>query len=210
METETELNPTSIHTVDNSEATTSTPNATVKSIPLWLVNNYFIFDRLWYNTLVVLNILISPRKERGQSFLMLSGITKLQPRELLMPKLYTSQHVVASLTQQIRKEMNDICSTNHYSLLRDSYEAVKQFSWESIWLEYEAKVPTLFTLLTGLLPKAEKRFIAFVMSLLLKRRCKHMSLVQRVISPVLYGNAAKKQVDIPMHLCLWYIINLCT
>ena len=37
----------------------------------------------------------------------------------------TSQHVVASLTQQIRKEMNDICSTNHYSLLRDSYEAVK-------------------------------------------------------------------------------------
>ena len=96
--------------------------------------------------------------------------------------------------------MNEICSTNHYSILRDSYEAVKRFSWESIWLEYQAKVPTHFALLTGLLPKAEKRFIAFVVSLLLKRRCKHMSLVQRVISLVLYGNAAKKQVGVTMHL----------
>ena len=92
--------------------------------------------------------------------------------------------------------MTEICSTDHhYSILRDSYEAVKRFSWESIWLEYQAKVPTLLALLTGLLPKAEKSFIAFVVSLLLKRRYKHMSLVQRVISLVLYGNAAKKQVS---------------
>ena len=122
----------------------------------------------------------------------------------------TSQHVVGSLTQQIWKEMNRICSTNHNSILRDSYEGVKRFSWESIWLEYEAKILNLFGLLSGLLPKAEKRFIAFVVSLLLKRHCKHMSLVQRVISLVLYGNAAKKQVDITMHLYvrLWYIIYL--
>ena len=108
----------------------------------------------------------------------------------------TLQHVVTSLSQQIRKEMNEICSADHNSVLRDSYEAVKRFSWESIWLEYQAKVPTLLALLTGLLPKAEKKFITFVVSLLLKRRCKHMSLVQRVISLVLYGNAAKKQVSI--------------
>ena len=108
----------------------------------------------------------------------------------------TLQHVVTSLSQQIRKEMNEICSADHHSILRDSYEAVKRFSWESIWLEYQAKVPTLLALLTGLLPKAEKNFITFVVSLLLKRRCKHMSLVQRVVSLVLYGNAAKKQVSI--------------
>ena len=115
----------------------------------------------------------------------------------------TSQHVVTSLSQQIRKEMNEICSADHHSILRESYEAVKRFSWESIWLEYQAKVPTLLALLTGLLPKAEKKFITFVVSLLLKRR-KHMSLVQRVVSLVLYGNAAKKQVSVvdAIHLCV--------
>ena len=121
----------------------------------------------------------------------------------------TSQHVITSLTQQMRKEINEICSTDHHSILRDSYEAMKKFSWESIWLEYQAKVPTLLALLTGLLPKAEKRFIAFVVSLLLKRRCKHMSLVQRVISLVLYGNAAKKQVSVTpvLHLCAWFMVD---
>ena len=108
----------------------------------------------------------------------------------------TSQHVVTSLSQQIRKEMNEICSADYHSILHDSYEAVKRFNWESIWLEYQAKVPTLLALLTGLLPKAEKKFITFVVSLLLKRRCKHMSLVQRVVSLVMYGNAAKKQVSV--------------
>ena len=43
-------------------------------------------------------------------------------------------------------------------------------------------------------------YIAFVVSVLLKRRCKHMSLVQRVISLVLYGNAAKKQVSVTVAL----------
>ena len=63
-------------------------------------------------------------------------------------------------------------------------------------MEYQAKVSTLFALLTGLLHKADKKFIAFVVSVLLKRSCKHMSLVQHVISPVLYGNTAKKQYDL--------------
>ena len=105
-----------------------------------------------------------------------------------------SEPIRISLTQQIRKEMAEICSTEHHSILRDTHEAVKRFSWEIVWSEYQCKVPTLFTFLSGLLPKADKRFIAFIISLLLKKRCKHMSLVQRVISLLLYGNAAKKQV----------------
>lgn len=79
-------------------------------------------------------------------------------------------------------------------MLRDSHEAVKRFSWKTIWLELEAKVPTLFRLLQAILPKADKKFLSFLISLILKKRCKHMSLVQRVVSVLLYGNAAKKQV----------------
>ena len=86
-------------------------------------------------------------------------------------------------------------------MLRDSHEAVKVFSWETIWLEFEAKLPMLFRFFEKLLPKAEK-FLAFVISLLLKKRCKHMSLVQRAVSVLLYGNAAKKQVFVLVNIFL--------
>jgi len=109
---------------------------------------------------------------------------------------HLSDHVVESLTQQVRHEMTTICSEQHNSILRDSHEGVKRFSWESIWLEFQANVPTLYKLLKGFVPKADDRFISFVISLLLKKCCKHMSLVQRVISTLLYGHSAKKQVSI--------------
>ena len=109
----------------------------------------------------------------------------------------TSEQILNALTQQMREEMKEVCSKKYNSILRDSHEAVKMFSWETIWLEFEAKVPTLFQFFEKLLPKAEKKFLAFVISLLLKKHCKHMSLVQRAVSVLLYGNAAKKQI----HIC---------
>ena len=112
----------------------------------------------------------------------------------------TSEHVISVITQQMREEMKEICSKKHNSMLRDSHEAVKMFSWETIWLELEAKLPIMFNFFQKLLPKAEKKFLAFLMSLILKKRCKHMSLVQRAISVVLYGNAAKKQVFVLVNI----------
>ena len=46
----------------------------------------------------------------------------------------TSEHVISVITQQMREEMKEICSKKHNSMLRDSHEAVKMFSWETIWL----------------------------------------------------------------------------
>ena len=106
----------------------------------------------------------------------------------------TSSYTLAALVHKVRGEMTELCSLQHNSLLRDLHEAVKRFSWETLWREFEMKLPTLFNLLRGILPKADKKFISFVISLLVKKRCKHMSLVQRVISVLLYGNAVKKQV----------------
>lgn len=57
---------------------------------------------------------------------------------------HISDHVVESITQQVRHEMTTICSEQHNSFLRDSHEGVKRFSWESIWLEFQAYVCTNF------------------------------------------------------------------
>lgn len=98
------------------------------------------------------------------------------------------------LAKHIRAEMNDICSTKSYSMLRDKHEALKHFSWETLWLEFQQKVPLLLKFLQLILPKGDKMFLSFVISLLLKKRCIHMSLMQRLVSVILYGSAARKQM----------------
>ena len=79
-------------------------------------------------------------------------------------------------------------------MLRGQDEQLKSFSWESLLVEFEQKVPTLILMLRYLLPKADGKLLSFIVAIILKRHCKHMSLVQRVISVVLYGNAIQKEV----------------
>ena len=71
----------------------------------------------------------------------------------------------------INKELQGICSLNHDSILRDDFEAVKQFSWETVWIELTNNMPTLMAILTGLVPNAcdNKPFLCFVASMLLKK-----------------------------------------
>ena len=113
-----------------------------------------------------------------------------------------SDHIVKSLTLEIRNEMAKICSDTHKSILRDTDKnALKKFRWENICEELQTYVPTLYKLLTGILPKADKSFISFVICMILKKRCKQMSLVQRVVSTLLYGHSAKKQVGVRLFSC---------
>ena len=107
----------------------------------------------------------------------------------------TKRHVVGSIALQIRHEMSDICSLQNPSLLRNSYADIKNFSWKALSSEFSKRVPTLMFLLNSILPKSDERFILFLVALVLKKRCKHLSLVQRVISIFLYGYAANKQVS---------------
>ncbi len=88
-------------------------------------------------------------------------------------------------------------SDAHDSILRDRIEAVKQFSWETVYLEYCKMIPTLIFFLESFIPnlKSKKIFICFVASLLLKCRHQRMGLVQRAISVMLYGNGSTKQVS---------------
>ena len=105
-----------------------------------------------------------------------------------------SQPLLSAVAKKIRNQMSSLCSPKSSSILRDNHEALKHFSWKTLWLEFSLKVLSLVQLLQQLLPKADMKVLCFVMSIILKKRCMHACLLQRVISVMLYGNATGKQV----------------
>ena len=107
-----------------------------------------------------------------------------------------SRPLFSIVAKEMRAEMSNLCSLESSSILRDNHEALKHFSWKTLWLEYSLKVPSLVQLLQKLLPKADMKFICFVVSIILKKRCMHVCLLQRVFSVLLYGNGTGKQVQL--------------
>ena len=86
-------------------------------------------------------------------------------------------------------------SESHDSILRDSVEVVEHFHWR---LELLQQTPILMSLLTQLLGRAPEHspLLCLLTSIILKSRHRHMGLVQRAISVMLYGNGTAKQVHI--------------
>lgn len=114
-----------------------------------------------------------------------------------------SDHILKSVALQVRHKMTQICSEKHNSVLRNpTAKNIEEFNWKKVCAELQATVPTLFKLLSSILPKAEERFLVLVICMLLKKRCKFMSLVQTVMSTLLYGQSAKKQVNLNNYLLL--------
>ena len=114
----------------------------------------------------------------------------------VVSSLRTADSVVATVSQSIRKEIKHIMSLEHDSILKDSTEAVRRFSWETVWLELTNEVPTLMKLLATLLPndKSSRNIICVIVCMILKKRFQKMSLVQRAISILLYSTGSSKQV----------------
>ena len=114
-----------------------------------------------------------------------------------------SKSVITQLAAKIKKEMKELSSDSHDSILRDSVEAVKRFSWETVRLELFRKVPTLMSLLTQIVNKPTERIplLCLVASQLLKCRHQRLCLVQRAVSVMLYGNGSAKQVQYSIYYC---------
>lgn len=112
----------------------------------------------------------------------------------------TGQNIVSRLTFNIRDEMKAISSQSYNSLLRDSVEAIKNFWWETVWQEMLKKMPTLMLLLSQIVGQVEDRhpMLCLIASMIIKSRHQHMSLVQRVVSVMLYGNGTAKQVCVKL------------
>ena len=100
--------------------------------------------------------------------------------------------MVTEPSRKCKTEMRDFASSEHDSILRDTREAVKRFSWETVMLEFERKLPTLVLLLKGIIPNPQNQ--RPLLSQIVKSRHQQLRLVQRVISVMFYGNGTSKQV----------------
>ena len=65
----------------------------------------------------------------------------------------TSRKVVMEISRNIKMEMKKMSSNACDSLLNDTFEAVKHFHWNTVWLECEKELPTLMLLLKNIIPK---------------------------------------------------------
>jgi len=118
----------------------------------------------------------------------------------------TKSYVVEEVARSIKKEMKHICSLKHNSTLRNSAKDKSQlkdedqerdlrlFSWKRLYTEFKDNVPTLVKLVSSLLPKADETLVSFICGVIVKKRCKFMSLMQRAISVLLYGTGTYKEV----------------
>ncbi len=101
------------------------------------------------------------------------------------------------MATNIKGEMRTLSSDDNDSILRDTVEAVKNFSWETIMLELKKHTPTLMSLLSLVINKPSDRIpqMCFIASLILKCQHQRLCLVQRAVSVMLYGNGCAKQVN---------------
>ncbi len=108
-----------------------------------------------------------------------------------------SKAAIVSIARIIREEMKLLPSVKHDSILRDNVEAVKCFSWETVWLELQQTLPTLMSLLKLLVKKSEqcKPLLCLLVSMIVKKSSPKICLVQRAISVLLYGNGSSKEVS---------------
>ena len=104
--------------------------------------------------------------------------------------------------------MKDISSTAHDSILHDTVEAVKHFSWKTVGIELHDKLLTLMTLLAKITKKSASNssLLCLLGSMILKWRHRQMGLVQHAISVMMYMGMAHPNRCIfkHRHILLFY------
>ena len=113
-----------------------------------------------------------------------------------MKSSLTSDKIMREVARTIKREMACISSSDHDFILRDNVEALKNFSWDTVTLELQSKVPTLMLLLWSLVrnPSRSKPFIASLACQLLKDSHPKLGLMQRATSVLLYAYGTSKHV----------------
>lgn len=72
------------------------------------------------------------------------------PASGLMKYISTSTNMVSEVAKKIKAEMKGISSKRHGSIVLDTIESVKNFSWERVLLQLQSMMPTLMHLLMKL------------------------------------------------------------
>ena len=110
-----------------------------------------------------------------------------------LQKVLPAEQICVTLAKTLLKEIEHMCHGDN-CLLQNTEESFKSFCWDAVWNNLMSKAPTVLQFFTLLFPCAPKSLICFAISMVVRRRSPRMGLVQRVISTMMYGNGASKQV----------------
>ncbi len=110
-----------------------------------------------------------------------------------------SHKVMEEIGKKCRSEVKHICSLDHNSVLKDSDDAVNNFSWDTIWREFTKNVASLLKIIKCLFGKKHKNnkaLTCFILSIIVKSHSQKMALLQRALSVLFYGKGVGKKVSI--------------
>lgn len=98
----------------------------------------------------------------------------------MLSETSTSTTILRRVAMIVRKEMKDICSDSHDSIIRDSNEGVRNFRWDSLFYELSRNMPTCVSLLLSIIPGKDdgKRvmLLCVIVSMMLKKRYPKMAI----------------------------------
>ena len=110
------------------------------------------------------------------------------------------RYIMCQLGTLLRQELKKLCSDETQSILRtQSLSNNPRFSWSAIYCEIQLHAPLLFNLLLSMTKTRQARsnrkaVICVCAAVLLKYRFSKMSLLQKVVSLILYAGHSSKQV----------------
>lgn len=94
------------------------------------------------------------------------------------------------------KEIENLSSKDSSNCFHSTEDSLRTFKWDMVWNELESNAPVLLHFFQLLFRGAPKALICFAISMVIKWRAPKLGLVQRVVSVLLYGNGASKQVSL--------------
>ena len=113
----------------------------------------------------------------------------------------TRRHLLKRVGMLVHNELILLCSDSTNSILRQqSVLQLKEFTWSKLSAELKNKAPTFLTILNECTHTRRPRsnqdaVIGMCAALLLKHRFSKMSLVQKIMSLILYDGHSGKQVS---------------
>lgn len=113
----------------------------------------------------------------------------------------TKKYIVEKVGRVARSELISLCSVKVSSIMLQQTEDVyDNFTWEKIYSELEINAPVLLSIFESCTETRTRRsnrkaVIGMCAAILLKHRFFKMSLVQRIISLILYAGHSGKQVS---------------
>ena len=137
--------------------------------------------------------------------------------------------VIERMGRLMSKELTHLASLKAGSMLRDrSCQALERFSWQDLLNELEKETPATLSLLkqcahvkrrqyksqdeggrsSRRLPN-EEAAVGMCFAILMRARSQRMNLVQRLISLLLYGSHAPKQVCVTQFIYMFLLTNQC-